>query len=49
MEIELSVQINEEDYIQINREINKRTKRPLITWFFLFVLWILLPVHFYLL
>ena len=40
MEIELSVQINEEDYIQINREINKQTKRPLITWFFLFALWI---------
>ncbi len=39
MEIELSVKISEEDYIKINREINKKTKRPTVVWIFLFLLW----------
>lgn len=40
MKIELSVKISEEDFVNINREIYKKSKKTVIQWFFIIVFWI---------
>jgi hypothetical protein len=40
MEIELSVKISEEDFVKINREIYKKSKKTIVQRFFLIVFWI---------
>ena len=40
MKIELSVQISEEDFVNINKEIYKKSKKNMIQRFFLIVFWI---------